>query len=320
MLMNLEQPTVKDNPMILSAKQKERLAIDKNNLSAHIKQGKNLPPGQLISCSMIITPELAQFILETYNKRNRPITENRVRRYADAMKQGRFSFTSQGISFNRDGEMNNGQHRLLAIVQSKQSVRLYLTFGEDVDAFEVLDTAGTRTGSDALSILGRKNTIPLSATVRMIYAIENESFYRPATLRNDEIIELMHRYDGTDPEVNALDEPVTIGHRLGAVFKTSGSVIAAALYLIQQGSKHGHLFSDFVQAFEKGTGLHSERDPILKLRESLHNKKVLDNVRSSTTRGVIVVACIIKAWNLFVKGKGIGRLTWSPPEKFPGVI
>lgn len=311
MSMNLEPMNEKDKPETRSEE------IRQNMLYQHIKAGQKLPPNELISCTMVITPELAEHILKEYNPRNRPITESRVKEYADAMKEGRWAFTSQGISFNRKGFLNNGQHRLLAIARSRQSVRMYLTFGEDVKAFHVLDTARARTGSDVLSITGHKNTHVLAAAIRLIHAVKSGTLSGPAFLSNDEIVALVEVY-GKDK----LAEAVVIGSRIAGGFKTSGSAISAALYLIKQGSRHRDqlAFDKFVQSFEKGTGLNREDHPILKLRAGLHTKKFGAGVINNAARGVVIIACIIKAWNYFIKGRGLKILTWSPSENFPKVL
>lgn len=75
----------------------------------------------------IITPEMAMDWLENHNPRNRPISEPTVQVYAGDMKNGRWSLTHQGIAFNVNGDLIDGQHRLWAIVFSGKNVEMMVT-------------------------------------------------------------------------------------------------------------------------------------------------------------------------------------------------
>ena len=62
-----------------------------------------------------ITPEMAETMLE-WNDRNRPIEAGKVKRFAQAMVEGRWPYTGQTISFSKQ-RLLDGQHRLLALEQ-----------------------------------------------------------------------------------------------------------------------------------------------------------------------------------------------------------
>ena len=64
-----------------------------------------------------ITPELAREILKG-NSKNRKIRQQRVDYLADEMKNGRWQISHQGICIATDGRVLDGQHRLLAVIQS----------------------------------------------------------------------------------------------------------------------------------------------------------------------------------------------------------
>ena len=66
------------------------------------------------SRTVTITPKRAAEMLE-HNGHNRPLTRTRVREFAEAMKRGDWQLTHQGIAFDTDGQLKDGQHRLAAM-------------------------------------------------------------------------------------------------------------------------------------------------------------------------------------------------------------
>lgn len=95
-----------------------------------------------------VTPELALKYLGTM-KVNRRVKPQVVAQYAKDMQDGNWELTHQGIAFNTLNELNDGQHRLLAITQAGVTVPLQVTYG--VDKPEVFDTGANRNITDAVT-------------------------------------------------------------------------------------------------------------------------------------------------------------------------
>lgn len=98
-----------------------------------------------------ITPDVAAEML-THNTRNRTMRASTVNQYADDIVNDRFKTTHQGIAFNGDGTLLDGQHRLAAIVQSGKTVKMMVTYGVDCNSQLVMDTHAKRNLADALSL------------------------------------------------------------------------------------------------------------------------------------------------------------------------
>lgn len=75
-----------------------------------------------------ITPDKAASYLE-HNKRNRKLNQETVRLYANDMRNGNWLLNHQGIAFDDNGNLVDGQHRLEAIILSKSSVSMFVTRG-----------------------------------------------------------------------------------------------------------------------------------------------------------------------------------------------
>lgn len=103
-----------------------------------------------------ITPEMAKEMLERNMKNNRRVSKETVMRYARIMKAGGWNLTHQGIAFDTDGELIDGQHRLHAIVQANVPVKLMVTYGVEHTQGEAftIDAGLKRTTLNIMQISG----------------------------------------------------------------------------------------------------------------------------------------------------------------------
>src|SRR5438105_14027323 len=87
-----------------------------------------------------ITPEIATRYLELNKKNYRPLNKKLVVRYARAMHEDRWvPRHPQGIAFDWNGNLGDGQHRLAAIVLSGKSVVMWVHRGCDPAIFLEID-------------------------------------------------------------------------------------------------------------------------------------------------------------------------------------
>lgn len=123
-----------------------------------------------------VTPELAQHYL-TYNTENRNLRQRHVERLASDMSKGAYVANHQGIAFDTEGKLIDGQHRLHAIVQSGVTVQMMIARDVPVEARRYIDTGARRSASDfqpgqhvntrsaaARILIGVSNTSPLTVS------------------------------------------------------------------------------------------------------------------------------------------------------------
>jgi hypothetical protein len=280
-------------------------------LSDRIRRSSKLPDGEMISETVTLTPAMAEHILVEHNRGNRSLRRGRVKQFAEIIRSGRFKTTSQGISFARDGSLNNGQHRLFGIIAAAVPVDVYVTFGEGRDAFDVLDTGGTRGGADTLHSLGYQNVALLAGAARVLRDIILGAPGANTSIANDEIGDVVASLPG-------VEDVLALGGSLGKRFKATGSGCVAAMYLIRRDSAHSPRLEEFVQRLSDGAN-QMPRSPILTLRDLLQTRQVDVHVRSHSARQACTAAAIILAWNAWLARKrpGAGALKWSPSEPFP---
>ncbi|HEV8658917.1 MAG TPA: hypothetical protein VGS96_09815 [Thermoanaerobaculia bacterium] len=99
-----------------------------------------------------IDPDTAKFYLGA-NVINREIKSKHVEFLANEMLEGRWVESHQGIAFDRESRLLDGQHRLHAIIYSGKTVKINVTYNADPQSFFVIDTGNSsRSLTDVWSI------------------------------------------------------------------------------------------------------------------------------------------------------------------------
>lgn len=298
-----------DIPLFSETDRKE-VARVRNWLTSRIAASARLPENDLISEVAKITPAAAEYILANHNDGNRRLTENRINNYAKAMREGRWLVHSQGISFSRNGLLNNGQNRLTAIVRAGCPVHLNVSFGEDRDAFSVLDTGKGRTGQDAVEIAGLPYATGQAAAARLYTLIEWQSKGTIASRRvdNDVILETL----ATVPEIgltikesSELSKPKRLGVPIGAM--------TVALARIKRSTKQPEKLPEFVKHLREGDRI---TGTLLSLREKLRSGEFGRKLSTNDYRQMAITAAIIYGWNNWAAGKK-NKFGWTTEQAFP---
>jgi hypothetical protein len=100
-----------------------------------------------------ITPQKAEAFLRA-NTSNRRLRPTWVAALVGIIQKDQWQVTHQGIAFNCDGGLLDGQHRLTAIAQAGKSVMMHVTRGLPRDAMFAIDQGKIRQVSDITGIEG----------------------------------------------------------------------------------------------------------------------------------------------------------------------
>jgi hypothetical protein len=126
-----------------------------------------------------ITPRYAAEVLATLNPDNRNVRKWWVNSLARAITENRWRITHQGIAFNCDGTLIDGQHRLLAIVLANKPVQMYVASGMAKDAVFGIDQGISRDARDLSGSLGTGTKLAnteLAVGRAMICGLEPNNF------------------------------------------------------------------------------------------------------------------------------------------------
>lgn len=244
---------------------------------------------------IFVTPEMAQRWLPL-NKRNRNLRVRAISMYAADMRAGNWQITGEAIKFDRNGLVLDGQHRLLAIIESGMTVPMFVIRGLDPAAQDVMDTGLKRTASDALSLNGFKHSSALAASSRL--AINYEAGYLKTAVTsffpavtNAQVIE----YVTKNPDVE-----YAVAHTNGmrSTVKANQSSLAFSFLLINRidGEQAHQFFADLHELRTAGAG-----DP----RHTLLRRFALAKDRGEHLGPVTESHYIFRAWNAMRSGESL---------------
>lgn len=243
--------------------------------------------------TQLVTPDMARVLLEK-NKVNRKASQSNVDFLAKQMLEGKFKETGQTIQISKNGNLLDGQHRLLAIIKSNVSCKLNFCDGLEEDIFDVLDTGKSRSTADILSIQGYKNPGELSSAITNLLSIRNGCKIR-YKLPNSKNLEFINE----NPE---LPDIVDICHKENKKFKSLSTGAIAALYYTFVKLHHEDA-ETFFDKYYSGVGMENG-DVVLMLR----NKLMQDAVNKRKMTSEQKVGLVVSAWNIMRKGKPVKRL------------
>ncbi len=119
-----------------------------------------------------MTPESAQASLDRYNNRNRAPKSTTVSAYTADMKSRHWLFDPEPLIYLTNGDLANGQHRLLGVIKSGCAVFMAVVRGAPPAVMKVIDTGTPRTTPDVAQIIGETwiDSFVAAIAQQMIYS------------------------------------------------------------------------------------------------------------------------------------------------------
>lgn len=259
-----------------------------------------------------ITPAKAAELLEA-NTTNRPLSRAVVRAFADAMERGDWMVTHQGIAFDVNGVLVDGQHRLAAVIEADTPVDMTVFTAVDEGTFDVLDTGKRRNAADVLAIEGEKSSGTLAAMVRTVWLYEN----RPdltwsgggAAVTNHQVVQTLDEHP-------KLRDHVATGEQIAEATGMIKSAAGAATYLASRVSRRGEL-DEWLDGVIDGVGL-GKGDARLVFRRVMFGMARRQSGQPVRRRvGREHVAMYIIAFNSWRAGEKIRGLRFNTRDPMP---
>lgn len=142
-----------------------------------------------------VDPVLAREWLKR-NNFNRPRNDSSVAKYIRQIKQGRWQLTHQGIAFNRNGILLDGQHRLWAIVQSGQTVMMRVFVDQETEHYDVIDCGRNRSHLDVIRMSLKDASISTLHTTTLKCMLAGRDCRINNRWSSDELADLYVPYSG----------------------------------------------------------------------------------------------------------------------------
>lgn len=236
-----------------------------------------------------ITPDVAREMLRG-NTRNRPVRQSHVDFLASEMVNGRWVDTAETISRATDGTIVDGQHRLLAVIQSGVTLDLWVADDVPIQAQDVVDMGAQRSIADQLHLSdGVANANVVVGACRSIVSIC--CFYQNYKLS---VAQARQVYSDFHSEIDCAIESCR-GHRPAArawVYGTLAFLLKASPRLVE-----------FVNRIGDGAGI-APPEPAYEVREWLSKDSV--NLRTNYKR--YAVECMANAAFAELAETGVRKL------------
>jgi hypothetical protein len=247
-----------------------------------------------------MTPEWAHQILIKQNTKNRHMRPSVVRRYARAIESGQWKLTQQGVAIGSNGVLLDGQHRLAAIVEAGQPVKIALATDCDPSIFMVMDTGCARMAADVLQMGGVGNPTTAAAGLKLyiLYNRHPDKIWTGQQLRlpSHTDIEACNRQRFKDV---AWACPVVLSAYRRCKRINKSACFAFTLLALDAGWPESTV-ENFCEKLGSGAGL-ADTSPILRFRTFLINEVI----RKGGGNTQIHLACLIKTFNYWNEGAAV---------------
>lgn len=174
-----------------------------------------------------ITPATAALLLKK-NTSNRPIRRGVVEKYKSDMLSGSFTLSNTSIVIGSNGTLLDGQHRLLACVESNTAFDTSVLSNADPATFVNFDTGAKRTLADVLKLQGEPYAPTLAAGLRFMYLLDSGLLLKSGTghvVSNTTALD----YLATHPEMRVYAQHAAT---LNVKFSKSGAISVPATVTI----------------------------------------------------------------------------------------
>ncbi len=246
-----------------------------------VERGRNGPFAEVIT----ITPGLAEVMLSN-NESNRNLRLAKLAQFTSDMLGGRWVFNGESVLVADTGELNDGQHRLAAIVEAGTPQTFLVAFGVKRDTRTTVDQGSARAAGDYLQMQGVAHAPALAGVTRLVMAYEagrGRHINAASVITNAQVVARANN----DP---LLHEAAAFAH-CGARFVKGfliPSIIGACYYLLS--GEHPADAKVFMEQVVYGEDIR-RGDPAFAVRNSLQN---IDGPNKAGRMEIV-----FRGWNAF---------------------
>jgi hypothetical protein len=222
---------------------------------------------------ILVTPQMASMWLAN-NNYNRDFDSKEVEKYVCLILEEKWRRTHQGLAFDQDGLLIDGQHRLMAIVKSEKSVPMLMFVNEPPENHEAIDCGKKRTHLDSVKLELRDSRI----TTKHISTLRAMLAGRLCMKKNWSNTEINTLYSEYSPAIEFVLNAFSGVKSKEIDDVTVRGVIARAFYRVPT-----ERLAEFCNLLCGGQPDHPQAEIMMKLRYYLFG---VENQRESTRREI----------------------------------
>ena len=268
-----------------------------------------------------ITPAVAKTLLKA-NVKNRAIRRSRVEQYKADLTNGRWAQNGEAICFKKNGQLADGQHRLVAICETGVTVKMNVAVGCDDDGDHTYDSGLNRTNADSFKYNDIASYALVSSIVGKYFTLRRRS---PFVGTREQKVANTNRKDARITRSALLEEYASSASLYQKAARTTGRFYDKSRVLRQSevGGMIVYLVKDlgydyrFVEEFFDGlaTDGWNRNQTVAAVRVKLTRNEMAKNSAMSRQ---YKQALVIKAWNAYATGTNTQRVSYD--EKKEGKV
>lgn len=265
------------------------------------------PP--LHSVVIHIEPSVAKWLLDTSNKKNRPLAQQYAERMSREVSAEDYELTGDTIKFAKTGACLDGQHRLHACALQASPIVSHVVFGLDDAIFDVIDQGRKRTPGDVLALCGVRDYNIVAGAVR--WALQISEGKRGETSRGMTARRIRELAVGPMRDIARYTKTA---FAIGKAFKLPPTMVAGLLYLI---SRRGHdLAEQFAADWQHGNRNYKRNQNFDVLLQRMTSIRAQSSGHLNRTTLAALFVQVFNHWNADVTAS-TRALTWNKKLAFP---
>lgn len=262
-----------------------------------------------------ISPLEAVYILKHRNPHNRPIREIHLNKlHRDMRTPGAWLFNGDTLRFDREGNLLDGQHRMMAMGMLTNfppdfALEFLVVAGLPPETQATMDQGARRSFGDMLSMEGTKNAMALAAVARKAFMWDNGDHRFSGKVRPT--VRELQDYIDLHPETHRATE-VAVRTRTALKGMPPSVVGVAHLVFTRSNKEQAPWFFERLtdgSMLAKGHPVHTLRERLLKIRGD----------RSERLEADEYMALMIRGWNAYLRNETLEKIIGIHKGVMPSV-
>jgi hypothetical protein len=247
-----------------------------------------------------LTPVEARRLLQR-NTKNRKFNETTVKNYVKEMQAGRWKENGESIIIDSSGIVKDGQHRLMACIESNYSFNVVMVTDVNSDVMHTIDIGKNRTFKDVLELNNFKYASLMASTVtRIIKYNKNKKTIYNLDRNTSSTNNYISNSFALDYASKNEDNLVKLCRNIDRIYSKTKKIISKTdlcFYLYLTGRyNYNDTHLDFISHI---TGISYERGtPTAYVFDTLYNSKQ----KKAPLNAIYKINLVIRAWDLFQSG------------------
>lgn len=256
----------------------------------------------VVSEVIVLTPGLARLLLKR-NHDNRSIKDYKIKEFVSDILEKKFALNGEPLIVSDKGELNDGQHRCLAVIEAKEPIRTLIVFGVARETRKTVDQGINRTIGDVLTFNHVSNANAVAAIASLLWqyekrnSISRNSYDRP---NRRQVVEFVHLRN------EEIQRSCRIISKRGINLVGGLSLVGFCHVVFSRIDRNRADY--FITKFVNGDEL-KKNDPIFACRQRFLSPNRLTLIEKA--------GLIFRAWNAFVNKREITTLRVPNSPELP---